>query len=156
MRVLRLAKFDGLGVLLLGGVFALMAAGGQDVPFAVVGLLAAGAGAIELHGASLLRDGDERGMNWLLASQPFLLVVIWGYCGLRLTHFEVPPLPDGMGELATVSAAQWGMTVDEYFQTLNLITVVVLATLALGYQGGMTLYYWRRRGPVAQALAAES
>ena len=53
MRVLRLAKLDGMGVLLLGGLFALMAASGGEKPFAIIGLLAAGAGAIELHGAAL-------------------------------------------------------------------------------------------------------
>lgn len=154
-RVLRLAHLDGMGVLVLGGVFALMAAGTHEVPFAVVGLLAAGAGAVEMHGASLLRASDERGMNWLIASQPLLLLIIWCYCGLRLTHFEMPPLPESMAELATVSAAQWNLTTEEYFRVLNTITVAVLAVVALFYQGGMTVYYWRRREPVARALADE-
>ena len=57
VRVLRLAKLDGMGSVVLGTVFALMAAGAQEAPFAVIGLLAAGAGAIELHGASLLQEG---------------------------------------------------------------------------------------------------
>jgi hypothetical protein len=94
-------------------------------------------------------------MRWLVASQPFLLLIIWCYCGLRLTHFELPPLPEGLGELAALSAAQWNLSVAEYFRLLNAITVAVLAVVALGYQGGMTVYYWRRRQPVAQALAAE-
>lgn len=153
VRVLRLANLDGLSVLVLASVFALMAGGAQDVPFAVIGLLAAGAGAMELHGVSLLREGEERGMNWLIVSQPFLLLVIWVYCGLRLAHFEMPPLPDGMKELATMSAAQWRLSVEEYFRILNTLTVAVLAVVALCYQGGMMIYYWRRREPVAQALA---
>jgi hypothetical protein len=153
-RVLRLARFDGLGVLVLGGLFAVMAAGGRDVPFAVIGLLAAGAGAIELHGVSLLREGEMRGMKWLVASQPFLLLVIWSYCGLRLVHFEMPPLPESLEEIAQLSAEQWGLTVEEYFRLLNRLTVAVLAVLAACYQGGMTLYYLRRRAPVGQALAA--
>ena len=155
VRVLRLANLDGLGSLVLGTVFALMAAGAHDVPFAVIGLLAAGAGAVELHGASLLRRGEERGMTWLIASQPFLLLVIWCYCGLRLAHFEAPPLPEGLSELATVSAAQWNLSVADYFRVLNTITVAVLAVVALGYQGGMTIYYWQRRGPVTRALSEE-
>jgi len=155
VRVLRLAKLDGMGSVVLGTVFALMAAGAQEAPFAVIGLLAAGAGAIELHGASLLQEGEERGMNWLIASQPFLLLVIWCYCGLRFVHFELPTLPEGMSEFATLGAAQWGMSVEAYFRLLNTITVSVLALVALIYQGGMTLYYWRRRRPVAQALALE-
>ncbi len=155
VRVLRLAKFDGLGAVVLGTLFALSAAGAGDGPCAVIGVLAAGAGAIESHGASLLRAGEARGMRWLIASQPFLLLVIWVYCGLRFTHFEMPPLPEGMRELAALSAQQWDLTVEGYFRMLNTITVAVLAVVSLGYQGGMTLYYWRRRRPVAQALASE-
>src|SRR5678816_1370684 len=75
-RVLRLARFDGMGALVLGGMFALFAAAARDFPFAAIGLLAAGAGAVELHGAALLRQGDRRGMQWLVASQPYLLLVI--------------------------------------------------------------------------------
>lgn len=155
LRVLRVARFDGLGVLVLGTVFAVMAAGSGDPPFAVIGLLAAGAGAMELHGIALLREGAHRGMNWLVGSQPFLLLVIWCYCGLRIVHFEMPPLPEGMGELATLNARQWGMSVEDYFRLLNSITVGVLAVVALVYQGAMTIYYWRRREPVGRALREE-
>jgi len=143
-------------VLALGGVFALLAATAHEVPLAAIGLLAAGAGAIELHGASLLRDGEVRGMNWLIASQPFLLLVLWAYCALRLAQFELPELPERAAELAAVSAAQWQLTVEEYLRRLNAITVGVVALVGLAYQGGMTLYYWRRREPVARALEQET
>ncbi len=155
IRVMRLARLDGTSVLALGGVFSLLAATSHEVPLAAVGLLAAGAGAIELHGVSLLRSGEARGMNWLIASQPFLLLVLWTYCGLRLAHFEMPELPGGTAELAAVSAAQWQLTVEEYLRRLNAITVGIVALVGLAYQGGMTLYYWRRREPVAQALENE-
>lgn len=155
MRVERLARLDGTSVLVLGGVFALLAAMAHEVPLAAIGLLAAGAGAIELHGVGLLRSGEARGMNWLIASQPLLLLVLWGYCGLRLTQSAMPELPEGMSELAAVSAAQWNLTVEEYLRRLNAITVGVVAVVSLVYQGGMTLYYWRRREPVTRALAGE-
>ncbi|MBM3854440.1 MAG: hypothetical protein FJ399_15030 [Verrucomicrobia bacterium] len=154
-RVLRLAKFDGIGTLVLGSLFAVVTAAARDVPFAAVGLLAAGAGAVELHGVHLLREGEFRGMNWLLASQPFLLLVIWSYCALRWVHFEIPPLTDHLRELATATAVQLEMSVEAYFQLLNTITMAVLAGIALCYQGGMMIYYWRRRRPVAQALAED-
>ncbi len=152
-RVERLARLDGISVLALGGVFALLAATAHEVALATIGLLAAGAGAIELHGVSLLRAGEERGMRWLIASQPLLLLVLWGYCGLRLTQFQMPELPDGVAGLAAASAAQWNLGVEDYFRLLNALTVGVVAVVALAYQGGMTLYYWRRREPVARALA---
>ncbi len=151
-RVLRVARFDGTGALVLGGLFAVLAATAGDRPFAVIGLLAAGAGAVELHGASLLREGEPRGMSWLVASQPLLLVVILVYCALRLWFVELPPVPESFQNVFAQSAQQWDMTVPEYQRALNRITVMAVAAVAVGFQGGMTLYYLRRRRPVEQAL----
>jgi hypothetical protein len=151
-RVLRLAKFDGMGALVLGTIFALLSAAAGHFPLAAVGLLAAGAGAVELHGAALLRRGHERGMNWLIASQPFLLLVIFSYCALRLWFIETPPLPEQMRGLLAASAAQWRMPVEDFLHLLNRITYGALAIIAVGFQGGMMIYYLRRRKPVARAL----
>lgn len=153
MRVLRLARFDGMGALMLGGMFALVAASARDFPFATIGLLAAGAGAIELHGAALLKEGEPRGMNWLVASQPFLLLVILSYCGLRLWLVELPPIPEAFQSIFAASAQQWGMTVLEYQHALNRITALLVALAAVGFQGAMTVYYLRRRSSVVQGLA---
>ena len=155
VRVLRLARFDGMGAMVLGGVFALFAASVRDLPFATIGLLASGAGAIELHGAALLRQGHPRGMGWLVASQPLLLLVILSYCALRLWFFEVPPVPEKFQAVFAASAQQWNLSVEEYQRALNRITAGAVALAAIGFQGGMTLYYMRRREPVRQALAAE-
>ena len=154
-RVLRLARFDGLGALVLGGIFALLAASARDFPFAAIGLLASGAGAVELHGAALLRQGDHRGMKWLVASQPYLLLVICCYCALRLWLIEIPPVPEAFQNLFAMSARQWGMSVQEYQRALNRITALAVATVAVGFQGSMMLYYLRRREAVYRALTAE-
>ncbi len=154
-RVERLARFDGITLVILGSLFAVAAASVRDVPFAVIGLLAAGAGAIELHGVGLLREGESRGMTWLVASQPMLLVVMWCYGALRLLFFEPPPLNEGMADIAKAGAAQWGMRVEDYFLRMNQVIVGALSLIALLYQGGMTLYYLRRRAAVAAALRIE-
>lgn len=153
IRVLRLARFDGMGALLLGGLFALASAAAHEIPFTAIGLLAAGAGAVELHGVSLLREGEPRGMNWLVASQPFLLLVIFAYCALRVWVTETPPLPESLQALLAAGAAQWHMSVDDYVRVLNRITYAVLAVAAIGFQGGMMVYYLRRRSAVLQALS---
>lgn len=154
-RVLRLAKFDGTSVLLLGGLFAILAASGGDARFAIVGLLAAGAGAIELHGAGLIREGEPRGLNWLVASQPFLLLVIYVYCILRYTQFEMPPIPERFQETLQTSASQLGMTVEQYFRMVNRLTAQVVAVLATIYQGWMAVYYLRRRAAILRALTLD-
>lgn len=154
-RVLRLAKLDGTGVLILGAMFAVLAAAGGDARFAIIGLLAAGAGAIELHGAALLRQGAPRGMRWLIFSQPFLLLVIYAYCWIRLTHFEMPPIPERFQEPIEQAAQQLGLTVEGYFQMVNRLTAKVVSVIATIYQGCMTIYYLRRRDAVTRALELE-
>jgi hypothetical protein len=154
-RVLRLARFDGMGALVLGGMFALVAAAARDFPFATIGLLASGAGALELHGAALLRQGEPRGMRWLVASQPFLWFVILTYCALRLWLVEIPPVPEAFQGVFAASARQWNMSVEDYQRALNRITAFAVAAAATGFQGGMMLYYLRRRNAVQRALSAE-
>ena len=151
-RVVRLARFDGLSILVLGTLFALSAAATKDVPFAAIGLLAAGAGAVELHGIALLRQFESRGVNWLIASQPFLFIVILGYCVLRATHFEMPPLPEQLRDLAELSAQQWHMSLVDYFRMINTVTAIVVGVVSFFYQGAMMIYYWRRRDAVTRAL----
>jgi hypothetical protein len=154
-RVLRLARFDGMGAMVLGGMFALVAASARDFPFAAIGLLASGAGAVELHGAALLRQGQTRGMSWLVASQPFLLLVILSYCALRLWFVAIPPVPEAFQAVFAASARQWNLSVEDYQRALNRITACAVAIAAIGFQGGMMLYYVRRREPVYRALTAE-
>jgi hypothetical protein len=155
-RVLRLARFDGMSVLVLGGIFALAAAAGRHVPFAAIGLLAAGAGAVELHGANLLRQGVVRGMRWVIASQPLLLAVILTYCVLRLWIVGPSDVPEAMRGLFAASAAQWNLSLEDYVVTLNRLTALAVGTVAVGFQGAMTIYYWRRRRDVARALEAQA
>jgi hypothetical protein len=163
LRVLRVARFDGLSVLLVAGLFALLAAGAGDVQGALIGVTVALAGAIELHGVSLLQHGDARGLDWLVGSQVFLLVVLLGYCGWRLTHVELEPLRAAFHSSLRMPLMQqmWaanrelGLTEETFLQQIHTMTYASLAIATLIYQGGMTLYYQRRREPVTRALEAE-
>jgi hypothetical protein len=154
-RLLRLAKLDGTGVLFLAGFFALMAAASRDYVGAGIGLLVAAAGAIELHGEDLLRHGQIRGLNWLIASQIYLMAVVLGYCWLRLTHVVIPPVPPNFKPLLEMSAQQWRMTTPEYLSMVYRLTFRLLAGLTVAYQGWMAFYYWQRRAAVERALAEE-
>ena len=102
-RVVRTAKFDGTGILVISGAFALASASVHDVTGAEVGLLVAAAGAMELHGAGLIRNGERRGTDWLVASQLFLLAIILGYVGWRLQRMDIAP----MRALLTGEARYW-------------------------------------------------
>jgi hypothetical protein len=152
-RVLRIAHFDGMSVLVIAGVFGLLSAWAGDYLGAVIGLLVAGAGAIELHGETLLRGWSPRGMNWLIGSQLFLMVAMLGYCALRLTHVVLPPIPPQLETMIETTAEQLGLTKDEYMLFVYRLGFQVIAGLTVLYQGGMAFYYLRRRAVVAQALA---
>lgn len=156
VRVTRLAKLDGTSVLVLGSIFALMSASRGDAAFAIIGLLATAAGALEFHGSGLLRQGEPAGMRWILLSQPFLYLVVLAYCYLRLSHFEMPEIPERFQEAFETSAQQVGLSVEEYLRTLNRVSVQVVAGASTLYQGIMTFYYLRRRRAVETALAEQS
>lgn len=150
-RVLRVAKFDGTSVFVLSAFFAVMMASAGEMRFAVIGLLAAGAGAIELHGAGLLAHGDRRGVNWLIASQPVLLAILYIYCALRLSHPELPPIPESQQVEFDRTASQFGMSTDELLRAVYRFTIQTVAVVATLFQGWMFIYYLRRRHAVIQA-----
>jgi len=155
-RVLRVANLDGLSVMAVAGLLALAAASVGDYNGAGVGLLVAAAGAIELHGAGLLRSGEVRGMKWLVASQPYLLAVLLGYSAIRLWSHDTTELQAVMTSDLRNSLEASGFSEEEFLRKFYTTVYVVLAIGTLIFQGGMTLYYVRRRTAVAAALEHES
>ena len=154
-RILRVAQFDGMGVLAVAGFFALASAAAGDFPGAMIGLLVAAAGAIELHGAALLREGETRGMNWLVTSQIFLLAVVLGYCAMRLANVDLTLLREAMTSEMQTMLKQAGYTEEQFLRLVYRLTYQVFAGATVLYQGGMAIYYWRRRDAVIRALTEE-
>jgi hypothetical protein len=154
-RVLRLARMEGISVLMIAGFLALASAAASDYVGAIIGLLVAGAGAIELHGEGLLRGGYPRGVNWLVASQLYLMTVVIGYCGMQLAHPVLAPVPAALKPLIETSAEQLQMTTQEYLLMLHRLTFRLLALLTFLYQGAMAIYYYRRREAIERALGKE-
>lgn len=149
---MRTASVNGMTCFLIGTFYAVVMAAQHNIPLAAVGLLAAGAGAIELHGLGRLRQGDPGGMNSLLLAQPLMLAVILGYCVLRVTHFEMPTTSEWLMEQATLTAKELEITVEEYFRVVNRLSMQILAIVGVVYQGLMLRYYLRRREEVRRAL----
>jgi len=88
-RVVRFARFNGISALVVAGVFGLMCAASKDLPGATIGVLVAGAGALELHGVGLLQYGEKRGVSWLIGSQLYLLVIVLAYIGYLSRHLDL-------------------------------------------------------------------
>jgi hypothetical protein len=152
-RVLRLARFNGLSVLVIAGFFSLVSAASHDVPGAIVGVLVAGAGALELHGVSLLRNGYARGTTWLVWSQLYLLAVVLIYVGMRLSHVDIEPLRQAITEEMRESISVAGLSEEQFLRMIYTTSSVVFAVVTFFYQGGMALYYQRRRAAITAALA---
>lgn len=125
-----------------------------DIPGTIIGLLVAGAGAIEHHGAALLGHRQSRGVTWLWFSQVVLFGAIAIYCAMRLTHEVVPAIPTAeLRALLEKNAEQVGMTLDQYmhfFYRFSYRSILVGTAL---YQGGLGWYYFRRRAVIQQFLA---
>ena len=163
-RMLRVAHFDGGSVLVLCGALAIASAWYGDFTGALVGVLIAGAGAFELHGAGLIKAGEARGLNWLIASQLYLLTAILGYVGWRLMSYDpavVRHLLEPMLHASDLQAqlAEAGATEADLLATVRTIYYAcfgLVAVATLFYQGGMALYYHRRRAAVAALLYQHS
>jgi hypothetical protein len=154
-RVLRVARFDGISLLGFAGGFALISAYSRDVSGALIGLLVAAAGAIELHGVGLIRSG-RNGMRWLISSQFYLMSVMLAYSGYRLLRPDIawllPYMNGDAAEPIKEAAQQAGVTVEQMLVASVQLIYFCIAAATVLYQGGMIVYYAKRRIAVKAAL----
>ena len=166
IRIIRVARVNGTGVLVIAGAFALMSAADHQVMPALLGLLVALSGAAEIHGAGNIARGRADGVGWLVGSQIFLLLVILGYCGYRLAFPDMTELREFVnGDLNTQMAqsgmdfktkmAESGLTVEEGIKALYSFWYTTIAISTVIYQGLMARYYAKRRGAVEIALGQD-
>jgi hypothetical protein len=150
-RVLRVATLDGRVVLILAGLFALAAALNREGASAIIGVLAAGTGAMTLHAVSRLRAGDSGILPWLGRASLLLLGLIWGYCGLRLAQFDPGLMDAALTPALRQSWQEAGLNEDDlrpFFRLVYHFTYGVVALVALFYQGGLARYYQQRAAAV--------
>jgi hypothetical protein len=163
-RMVRLARRDGAVVLVLSGTLAIASAAFGDYRGALVGVVIAGAGVFELHGATLLTARRTQGVNWLVWSQLYLLVAVLGYVWWRLQAYD----PEWMRQFAEpmmrtpemqAKLQESGATEADMLRMLRLVyhvSYAVVAILTVFYQGGMALHYHRRRAAVDAALGDDN
>lgn len=151
-RVVRVANLDGMSVMAVAGFITLAAASVGGYRGAGIGLLVAAAGAFELHGVGLLRAGRAHGMKWILASQPYLLTVMLGYCALRLSTYDPALLQTVISDEQRLVIEQAGYGEEEFLRNVHDLSYYLLAIGTLLYQGGMTIYYLRRSDAVVAAV----
>jgi len=166
-RVMSVAKAEGYSILIVAGLSAFLAAAAGGAFTAVLACLAAGTGAMEIHGAQQLARGDERAINWLVRAQLSLLLIILVYVFWRITHFDAAlvreQIPEFRRQMAELSQ-KWNSE-NPYDQLTDsqlvlvaraVFTVIycVVGVVTCVYQPLMARYYHKRRAAIAQALAA--
>ena len=151
-RVLRLARLDGMGALVIATFFALTAASIGEIAGATVWLLVAGMGAIELHGVALLRAGGKRGLNWLIASQYLLLLVVLVHCGLRFAHYDPTAMRQAMTPEMRSTLAQANYEEEDFLRMVYVGTYSAIAATMLVYKLCLVRYYHRRRTAIHAAV----
>lgn len=156
LRTIRTASIDGRLVLWLAGCGAFFCAARHEVLGAVAGIAAAGAGAIELHGATLLTNGEVRGVNWLVRAQLLLLATLLIYSAFSLNTFDAELVRKWITPELQKNIAEVGLTEDQYVRAVHVLyqaLYVIVGCVALFYQSAMARFYSRRRHVIELALA---
>jgi hypothetical protein len=158
-RVLRVANFDGRLLVVIAGTFALMAAMGRNLPPTLAGVLASGWGIAEIHGSNKLRNGDPRGLDWMIGSQLGLMLTVFFYAGWMMTHFEVneflqavPPIMMKNLENQFAEAGLSSVDIPRYFESMSTLVYSLVALLTFIFQGLMARYYHRSRPAVETVI----
>ncbi len=143
----------------VSGFFALLAALQHHGAAAIAGALAFGAGACEWHGASLLATGRSTGTAWMKYGELFLLAVVIAYSAWMLETFDAEAyraqIPESYREWNENQLLEAGLTEEElpgYYRLIGISSGVIVIFVSLAYQGGLALYYHRKRRVLEAAL----
>ena len=135
---LRIAKLDGLGLLVMGVPSALFGIISASAVGTVIGVVVTLCGWAELDGHrryTQLRPGSRLR---LVGSQVTLVVVAWVYAGWTLIHPEPlsPEITDLLKESGEQTADIMGLV-----NHLRYIVAGAICLVTLLYQGGLAVYY---------------
>jgi hypothetical protein len=157
-RVMRIARLDGWSIAIFAGLCALVSLVTGDLVGAVVGLIVAAGGVVELRGLKKLTQHDaEGGMTLLIRAQLIVLGSIWCYALGKLAGFDAETAMNGMTPDMKTMIDQVGLSTAEIVRLLRVTFYGMYATVlvvTLIYQGGLALYYRNRRETVREALTA--
>lgn len=165
--MLGISRLNGWSVALFGGLCLLVATVMLDPIGIGLSLVAVSSGAMEIRGRGRLRRRDASGMDGLIRAQLLLLTVILVYCASRVFGFDAGYLRDEVipearqnlllfGIELDAMLREGGLTVDDLIPFVRYtywLIYSVIALVACFYQGGLALYYRRRRPLVEAALA---
>ncbi len=139
--VLKMAKFDGYGLLVMGVPSVIIALFSSSVSGVVIGAIVAACGCCELDGHRRYVGRLPGARLRLMGSQLLLIALAWTYAGWSLLHPE--PLSPEITELIKESGDQSSELLG-LADHLRVVIAAAICGVTLVYQGGLAFYYWTK------------
>ena len=152
-RILRVAKTNGLSVVIIAVIGTLISLG--DWLGMAVGVAIIVGGRMELAGRKRLLANDAQGMRLLVRSQWVVLAAIEIYCAMKLGFDSDHGLSQEMRGMLLEAGVDMA-ALEPSLRLAFYASYGAVALLTLVYQGGMARYYGRRAGVVQEAIAART
>ena len=139
--VLKMAKFDGYGLLVMGVPSVILAFFSSSVSGFVIGAVVAGCGYFELDGYRRYTGRLPGARLRLVGSQLLLIALAWSYAAWSLLHPE--PLSPDLADLIKESGGQ-SPEMQGLMGSVRLLIAALICGVTLLYQGSLSLYYWSK------------
>jgi hypothetical protein len=150
-RILRVAKTNGLSVVIIAALGTVISLGDWLGMAVGVGIIIGGR--MELAGRKQLLGNDPTGVRMLVRSQWVVLAAIEAYCLVKICFDST----HGVSQELRGAMIEMGINMAELEPSLRLAfygTYIAVALVSVVYQGGMVRYYGKRAGVVQEAIAA--
>lgn len=147
-RAANLGRSNARGYVAIGALSLLVNAIWPDVLGLAISVIAVAVGAAQLSAAKKLRRADPTAPRSLARNELMLMGGIIAYSLVKLTT--------GPGlDLRGVDASELGINLNELADATNTIAYATFIAVTLIYQGGLALYFLRRR-PMLERYLAEA
>jgi hypothetical protein len=138
---LKMAKFDGYGLLVMGVPSVILALVSTSVSGFAIGAVVTACGWCELDGLRRYTGRLPGARLRLMGSQILLIALAWAYAGWTLLHPE--PLSPEITDLIKESGDQ-SPDVMALVGNLRLLIAALICGVTLLYQGSLAFYYWSK------------
>ena len=145
-RAAKIAHTNGSGYVVFGGLTIFIALFGPDFVALLLGAAVTAVGLVERRAGTRLKNADPAAPRRLAINELCLLGAITVYAVLKLTLMR----PDNEEIYRTVGDALPGIDVKSATESMVTAFYGLMIAIAVGYQGGLAIYFSRRQAAVAR------
>ncbi len=145
-RAAKIAHANGSGLVVFGGLTIFVALFGPDYVALLLGAAVTGVGIVERRAGARLRQADPAAPRRLAVNELCLLGAIVVYGVLKLTLLR----PDGAELERAIGDSLPGMDVKGIMDSTVTAFYGLMLAIAVGYQGGLAIYFSRKKEAVAR------